>query len=181
MNTGTQNRARIPKQLPRQIILWILGFLIVISLIALPQYLRAKKSAQWPSVPGVVTASYMRSGLCKHMPCYHGEITYRYRVAGADYQGNALGLGRTHWAARESWQSVLDQYPVGKPVAVYYERGHPAEGILEPGLHGEMEDLYHLDLILIWGSVGAFIICFLWYRDPENSNSPVPDKPEPLQ
>jgi len=163
------NQVRIPRRLSRNTVLAIFGFLLVFSCLALPQYLRAKKSAHWPSVPGVITASYMRSSLCKGTPCYHGEIAYRYRLGSTDYQGTVLSLGRTHWAAKDAWQPVLDQYPVGKVVNVYYEPGHPSGGVLEPGLHGEMELLYKLNLIYIVGSGAAFLICLLWYYDREES------------
>jgi hypothetical protein len=141
--------------------------MIVLCCAALPQYLRAKKSAQWPSVDGVITASWMRSGLCKGMPCYHGEIEYRYRVGNTDYQSTALSLGHDHWATKEAWQPVLDQYPVGKAVKVYYDPGHPATAILEPGLHGEMELLYKLNLFLIGFFSFAFVVMLLTYHDPE--------------
>jgi len=162
---------RIPVRLSRRAVLFILGLLLVFSLAALPQYLRAKKSAQWPSVPGVITTSYMRSGLCKGAPCFQGEIGYRYRVGSADYHGSSLSLGREHWGAQEPWQRVLDQYPVGKAVNVYYDPGRPATAILEPGLHGEMEDLYKLDLILLGGAGLGFLVSLLGYHDPENQIS----------
>ena len=95
------------------------------------------------------------------MTCYSGEIEYRYRVGDSSYRGTALSLGRTHWAARDAWQRVLNNYPVGKPVAVYYELGHPGAGILEPGLHGEMAVLYKLDLFFIALSGFGFLVALL--------------------
>ena len=164
-------RARPQVRFTRQGVLYLFGLLIVASLIALPQYLRAKKSAQWPSAQGVITASWMQSGLCKGMKCYHGEISYRYRVGNTDYQGSDLSLGHTHWAAAEAWQRVLDEYPVGKPVEVYYQPGHPVPGILEPGLHGEMELLYKMDLFFIGAFSLGFIVVLLGYRDGEEVQS----------
>ena len=168
MREVTRSRPQVQLRLTRQGTLYTLGLLIVFSLIALPQYLRAKKSAQWPSVPGVITESYMRSGLCKGMPCFHGEIAYRYRVGGMDYQGTQLDMGRSHWAAREPWQQELDQYPVGKSVMVYYEPGHPATAVLEPGLHGEMKLLYKMDLFFIGVFSLGLVVVLLRYRDDED-------------
>jgi hypothetical protein len=156
-------------RLPRRALLWILALLLGLSIVSLPQYLSIKKSAQWPSVPGVMTASWMRSGLCKGIPCYHGEFAYRYRVGSTELTGAALELGRTHWAARESWQKILDTYPVGKAVSVYYEPRNPANAVLEPGLFGESELLYGMVRGMIWFFGLSFAAAFLWYRDPEPS------------
>jgi hypothetical protein len=43
----------------------------------------------------------------------------------------------------------VDSYPVGKQVAVYYDPRDPDFAVLEPGLHGEMHDLFILCIILI--------------------------------
>jgi len=165
----TMTRPVYPIRFPRKLVLGTLLILLGVSGVSLPQYLRAKKSTQWPSVPGVITASWMRSGLCKGMPCYHGEIEYRYRVEGADRRGTRLDLSRSHWAARESWQRVLDQYPPGKAVTVYYETANPANSVLAPGLVGEMEELYRMDLGMICFFGFCLAAAFLWYRDPDPS------------
>ena len=152
----------------RQGLLWAFPLMIGLSMMALPQYLRAKKSAQWPSAQGVITASWMNSGLCRHMKCYHGEIEYRYRVGNTEYQSSAFSLGHDHWATEQAWQPILDQYPVGKTVKVYYDPRQPAVGILEPGRHGELELLYEMDLLFIGASSAGFVLVLLWYRDPED-------------
>jgi hypothetical protein len=153
----------------RKGLLWVFAILLGVSVISLPQYLRIKKSAGWPSVPGVVTASTMLSGLCRSAPCYRGQIDYQYRVADANYHGSALSLARTHWAVRDSWQRVLDRYPVGRDVRVYYEPRHPANAVLEPGLVGDTYLLYKMVLGMIWFFGFGFLAVLLWYRDPQPS------------
>ena len=164
-------RPALQVRLSRKVLLCLLVILLAVPVASLPQYLRAKKSAQWPSVPGVITASWMSSGICKGVPCYHGEIAYGYRVGGSDYHGTRLDLGRSHWAAQDSWQRILDQYPRDKAVSVYYEPGNPADSVLEPGLIGEMDVLYKMDLGMIWLFGFCFIAALLWYHDPPPSIS----------
>jgi Protein of unknown function (DUF3592) len=153
----------------RKGLLWLSGIFLGVSVLSLPQYLRIKESAKWPSAPGVITSSWMRSGVCKGIPCYHGEIEYQYHVGDVGYRGTAFDLGRSHWAAQSSWQLVLDQHPVGKAVRVYYEPQHPNHAVLEPGLIGETSLLYKMVLAMI----GLFGFCFLatliWYQDPQPS------------
>jgi hypothetical protein len=156
-------------RISRKVLLCSLAILFGFSVASLPQYLRIKKSAEWPSVPGVITASWMRSGICKGMPCYHGEIVYHYRVGNIEYSGTAFELGRTHWAAREAWQKDLDRYPIGKVVSVYYEPRNPPNAVLEPGLFGETEIVYKMDVGMIWFFGLCFVAALLWYHDPEVS------------
>lgn len=165
----TVTRPALQFVLTRRILLWLLGVLLGFSLACLPQYLRIKKSAQWPSVPGVITTSFIQPGTCKNIPCFHGEIGYRYCVGNREYTGNAFDLGRSHWAAREAWQRQLDRYPVGKSVSVYYEPGDPAQAVLEPGLVGETQLLYKMVSGMIWFFGLSFAAAFAWYRDPEVS------------
>lgn len=162
--TRSQPKFRIT----RQGLLWALGLMIGFSFLVLPRYLRAKKSAQWPVADGVVISSQMHPGSFKGMKGYWGEIEFRYRVRNKDYQSSALSLGHDHLAAKQSWQPILDEYPVGKAVKVYYDPRQPAVGILEPGLHGEMEQLYKMDLFFMGAFSAGFVAVLLWYRDPED-------------
>jgi Protein of unknown function (DUF3592) len=143
----------------------MLGFWIA----CLPRYLRIKKSAQWPSVTGVMTSSYIQPGICKNVPCYQGRIAYRYRVGNTEYTAMAFDLGRSHWATQEGWQTVLDRYPIGKAVSVYYEPGNPARAVLEPGLVGETLILYKMVVGMIWFFGLSLAAAFAWYHDPEVS------------
>lgn len=162
---GSSSRPRLPRLLPRSVVLSVFGAMIVIAGLALPPYLRAKQSAQWPSTDGVITNSWMNVRVAKGMPYYHGEIGYKYRVGSVAYHGSALSLGRPIWASKEVWQPVLDQHPMGKMVRVYYDPLDPAKAVLEPGLHGDMESAYKVDLMLLWGGIGGLVVCARFYFD----------------
>jgi hypothetical protein len=155
--------------LTRKMLLWLLALLLVFWIACLPRYLRIKKSAQWPSAPGVMTSSFIQRGICKNVPCYQGRIAYRYRVENTEYTGTAFDLGRSHWAAQESWQKVLDRYPIGKAVSVYYEPGNPTRAVLEPGLVGETLILYKMvsGMTCFFGL--SLAAALAWYHDPEVS------------
>lgn len=165
----TVTRPTVQFVLTRKILLWILGILLGFSIASLPQYLRIKKSAQWPSVPGVITTSFVQSRPCKYPPCISGEIGYRYKVGSTEYLGTAFNLNRRHDATQEAWQKVIDRYPIGKAVNVYYEAGNPANAVLEPGLIGETELLYKMVVGMIWFFGLSFAAALAWYRDPEVS------------
>lgn len=168
MGTGSSVRLRLPRLLPRPLVLSVFAALIVIAGLALPPYLRAKRSAQWPSTDGVITNSWMNVHLAKGIPYYHGEIGYQFRVGSVAYHGSALSLSRPIWASKEVWQPFLDQHPVGKTVRVYYDPGDPAKAVLEPGLRGDMESAYKVDVMLLWVGIAGLVVCALFYFEPSS-------------
>ena len=135
---------------------------------ALPQYLRAKSSLQWPHTKAVITASYLVVGHFKQMKGYRGVVQYRYQVGSAEYSGSRLSFGRTHLAVQDAWQKVIDAYPVGKSVDVYYDPKDPGFAILEPGLLGEMALLYKMVLFFIAAFATALLIALYKFREPAN-------------
>jgi len=142
----------------RKHVLLLLGALIVTLCAALPQYLRARKSAQWPAVRGIIRVSLLKVGYLKSMKGYYGDVQYDYQVDGRTYRGTRLSFNRVHLAVEDAWQREIDQYPVGKTVAVYYDPQHPNIAVLEPGLLGEMKSLFRMVLGLIAFCCAAFVI-----------------------
>jgi hypothetical protein len=156
-----------PNALPSRGIL-LLGLLLatIIPCAALPQYLRAKNSAQWPQTRGVITSSHLGVGYFKQMKGYRGIVQYRYQVGSAEYSGSRLSFGKVHLAVEDAWQKVIDTYPVGKTVDVFYDPKDPSFAILEPGLIGEMALLYKMDLFFIAVFATALLIALYRFREP---------------
>jgi hypothetical protein len=153
---------------PGRIIAILLGLALLVPCAALPRYLRAKKSVHWPTVEGVMTVSRLEPGHFKQMKGYYGVVQYRYSVAGANYSGARLSFNRVHLAVKDAWQRVLDTYPVGKTVNVYYDPERPSFAVLEPGLTGEMDLTYKMDIFFILGFGLAFLIALHKSREPAN-------------
>ena len=153
---------------PRGILLVLLALATLLPCLALPKYLRAKSSSQWPRAAGVITSSHLVAGSFKQMKGYRGVVHYRYQVGSAEYSGSRLSFGRDHLAVRDAWQKVLDTYPAGKTVDVYYDPKDPSFAILEPGLLGEMALLYKMDLFFIATFAAALLIALYKFREPAN-------------
>ena len=149
----------------RGVILFLLTLATILGIVALPQYLQAKKSAQWPTTSGVITVSRVqfldRSGSVwtrRRFEGYLGDVRYRYSVGATDYFGSRLSFEQAHAACNECWQSALRPYPVGKTVTVYYDPRNPASAVLEPGLVGELGLLYKMDLFFIATFASSLLI-----------------------
>jgi uncharacterized protein DUF3592 len=147
--------------------LWGLGVLVAATCAALPQYLRARNSLQWPTAKGVITVSRLQVGYFKGMKGYYGDIQYRYKVGNTEYNGTRLSFTRVHLAVEDAWQKVIDNYPVGKAVAVYYDPSNPGTAVLEPGLRGEMSFLFELDIFFVVSFSALFLLVLAKYHDPE--------------
>jgi hypothetical protein len=157
------------QSLPRRgrgVIVLLLALATIVPAFALPQYLRAKKSAQWPTTSGEITYSRVRYVRGRRFDGYLGDVQYRYRVGDAEHLSSRVSFARGHLAAAEAWQRALAPYPVGQKVTVYYDPQNPASAVLEPGLAGEMAILYKMDLFFIGVFAAAFLIALYKFREP---------------
>jgi hypothetical protein len=100
----------------------------IISLWAASRLSESLRMQNWPTVDGVVTASFVGEG-----KLYRPEVQYRYRVAGGTYDGrshlNAPGFGgktRRHEVAIKS----IAEYPPGSSVTVHYNPQAPGESAI---------------------------------------------------
>jgi hypothetical protein len=97
---------------------------------------KSLRTEYWPVTDGIVRSAVMKSHSGQRGGrTYSAEITYGYQVAGSDYTGNKVAIGQMS-ASSGYAQGILDRYPVGKQVSVYYSPGDPSEAVLETGIHG---------------------------------------------
>lgn len=91
-------------------------------------------SPRWPAVDGLVISSELLRD-CKHVGLlgkgYH--ITYEYEIAGEQYSSGCVnGLPFPHLTENVA-RRIVERYPVGKQVKVYYKPENPEDAMLEPG------------------------------------------------
>lgn len=151
---------------PRGAILLLLALATLAPSAALPRYFRAKNSAQWPQVQGVITSSHLVAGRFKQTRGYRPEIQYRYQVGSTEYVGSRRSFDRPRLSSEAASQSVLDAYPLGKTVTVFYDPKDPASALLEPGLATDMPLLYKMDIFLIAAFGAALLIALYKFREP---------------
>jgi len=122
-------------------------------------YNNVKNSHQWPSINGKILSSEVNqereftgntkgSRISETRIKFYPIIKYSYIVAERDYQSERITLGahprirgtimdiississnsKLEWA-----QKIVDKYPIGADVKVFYDPNSPKEAILEPG------------------------------------------------
>lgn len=98
----------------------------------------SRRSQKWPTTEGVVTASKVAEmPRIRYVPPYQARVSYRYSVGKRRYISTALNFDGGGYFSRSEAQRVVDRYPVGKQITVYYNPGDPTVAVLEPGGGGD--------------------------------------------
>lgn len=117
------------------LVVGIIGFVflilnVVFILILFFMRRRMAVVSQWPSTMGTVSASYLErryssdSGSTNY-PVVH----YSYQVGGQAYQGMKIAPGPDVGGTGAG--KVVDRYPVGAQVMVFYNPQNPSDAVLE--------------------------------------------------
>jgi hypothetical protein len=107
----------------------------------------SKASLQWLSVPGtVVFSQWVNYATAGEPPSSAPEVKYTYVVNGQTWQSSRVKFGGV---AR---QKILDKYPNGNPVQVFFDPQQPSNAVLEPG--GSTQ-------VMLFAGIGTFVFCLL--------------------
>ena len=112
---------------------------------------------------GVITTSRLEGNWSwkdEKIEGFYPLIGYDYYVGGVKFHGTRISFNNVPVAVLEAWQPVVDKYPVGKNVAVYYDPKEPGFAVLHPGLFGEMHILYVMCIVLLilFGSLFLLVL-----------------------
>ncbi len=100
-----------------------------------PMYQRAQASLSWPTADGTVVSSELATRTVKLKKKYCPVVSYTYTVNGTERTSkNIWAMTGDYSSDREQQQAVLDNYPVGATVKVYYDPAQPDVAVLEPGV-----------------------------------------------
>lgn len=136
-------------------------FFVVASLpLALWVYMVFKtaiESRGWPYVMGTVKISrIVRNRDCNGLPGYHYSIAVEYEVNSQVYCAPELRLGSFRYFSQARARYIIEKYPIGKYVKVFYDPDYPDCSLLLPGYSWEC--FYPL---LVFGIVLGIGLTFL--------------------
>lgn len=128
------------KQLtPRQALFIMPIFAIVGILLAvlwgIPTARNATKSQQWPSVEGSITLSEMGTNYDSDddSVTYSAKVLYTYSAGGTERTGSTVAFGDYGSSDPTHAGGIVNRYPAGSKVLVYYDPNNPSNSVLEPG------------------------------------------------
>ncbi len=87
---------------------------------------KRQEAAAWPSVRGAIFASHISQRKGQNYSEEEAFIAYDYVVNGRSFRANRVKFGFL-----PSNISLLNRYPVGAPVDVFYNPAKPSEAVLE--------------------------------------------------
>lgn len=134
------------------------------------EIIRDRDAMAWMKTQGAVISSVVKSG-CARGKSYHAEVRYRYAVTGQDYIGGRISFGDLECGSHEKAISIIERFPDGARVAVYYDPAQADESSL---LIGEVTPVTWIGIVvgalLFLASAGA--AGFLFWRLSRNPKAP---------
>lgn len=113
----------------------IVGFVLLILnaiFLGIIFFMRRKMAAvsQWPSTLGTVNASYLeRKSSSEGGSTDYPVVQYSYQLGGQRYQSTKLAPGPDVGGTGSG--KVVERYPAGAQVMVFYNPQNPSEAVLE--------------------------------------------------
>ncbi|MDB5341135.1 MAG: hypothetical protein JWN70_6754 [Planctomycetaceae bacterium] len=96
-------------------------------------FLQAIQIQSWPTAPGVVTRSNLETKF-EGTITYQANIEYDFTIEGKSYSSSSI---RTRGASNQHERDIaalVEKFPVGTAVKVYYNQQDPTESYLEAGV-----------------------------------------------
>ncbi len=135
----------------------------------------SNESRNWPRTQGTITSSSISeqtrrdSSTRRNKTTYYPRVLYEYQVKGRHYTSHRIEFGGESGGMKWMAKRVVDKYPSGKKVTVYYKPQDPQYGILEAGF--TWKSLF----ILLAGMAffAAGVLCFKTYRKQQRKRQTV--------
>ena len=137
----------------------IIGF--VLLFIYFRNLAQVRASQTWSTAQGTVIQSWVRKSNSTDSDgstssSYHPEIHYLYQIKGDEHQGNKIAFGPRVGGSRSRAKKIVEKYPTGANVTVYYQPDKPANAVLE-------RSISKISLVLgIIFALAGFLIYVRW-------------------
>jgi len=114
-------------------VFFIVGSLIVYS--GMRTYFNASASTDWPQTLGVVTSSAVREDHSSDPDgvTYHADVVCEYILDGEKHSTDVVHFGERGASWSSHAENIVERYPVGKRVQVFYDPSDHENAVLEPG------------------------------------------------
>ncbi|MDP2924523.1 MAG: DUF3592 domain-containing protein [Candidatus Omnitrophota bacterium] len=109
-------------------IIWVSGMLYIAIM--------GLRSKSWPLTTGKIIASDVRkkvSGGRRRTVSYQPYVLYEYYVGGNQMQSEQLAFGDRLQTSEKKAQKIIESYPAGKNVPVYYNPQKHTQSVLVAG------------------------------------------------
>ena len=145
----------------------MIGYIIAIGISAViliyigSDILKAQKSRSWPTASGTVLDSGMESHQSRDddgdiKTTYGATIQYKYTVDGQEFVGDRRTFSNVRTSSVRNTEKILERYPRGSSVDVFYDPDDPSSSVLESGVGAATYILLLVPIgFLVFGIAGA--------------------------
>jgi hypothetical protein len=139
---------------------------IVVFGIGLHNLRNAQASEHWPTTAGTVVSSAVRTSSGQSSSAnepsrtditYHAKISYQYHVEGTAHMGTRVAYGDCGSSRSSRAHDIVDRYPKGATVKVFYSPESPAESVLEPGTEPQAFFLPAVGSVFVLAGLGMVV------------------------
>lgn len=117
------------------VIIGIVGGALTIFL-GIPMVMNALESKGWPSVEGIITVSEFTTNRDRDdgSVTYGANVSYNYTVNGVLHTGSNVHFGQYGTSDPSYGQGIVNRYPIGEQIRVYYDPDESSTSVLEHGV-----------------------------------------------
>ena len=145
----------------------MIGYIIAIGISAVilikigSDILKAQKSRSWPTASGTVLDSGMEANQSRDedgdiKTTYGATIQYKYTVDGQEFVGDRRTFSNVRTSSVRNTEKILERYPLGSSVDVFYDPDDPSSSVLESGVGAATYILLLVPIgFLVFGIAGA--------------------------
>jgi hypothetical protein len=137
----------------------------------LPPLKYAYESKSWPTTSGTITKSEVDSWMKDGESRYGAVIKYTYQVEGKQYDSYKIGVSASSSNNNMSAaKDLVQEYPVGKTVDVFYDPEVPDSAALKPGVRAG--DIAIAGGMLLFSILGLLVLFRIIKPTRSYSNTP---------
>lgn len=117
---------------------------------------KAVSSNNWVETNAIITANKLiksqrtQTRTEKQITVFSAKVSYEYQVAGNTFEGSTQKLAEREKDGAKTHKAMLELYPIGNQLMVYYNPNNPSESVTKKGftaLHWIIAGLLLLGLI----------------------------------
>lgn len=160
------------------VIMGIVGGALTIFL-GIPMVMNALESKGWPSVEGIITVSEFTTNRDRDdgSVTYGASVAYDYTINGISYTGSNVHFGQYGTSDPSYGRGIVNRYPVGAQVPVYYNPDDLSVSVLEPGAEWSSFMVAGIGVLFtLVGFIGSFFQ-FKKYKQGKTMSPPSPTSP----
>ncbi len=146
------------------LLLVVAGILMVIA--GALQLWRGTASKHWPTAPGRVLSSEVKTHRTTKGMWHEPKIRYEYWVDGIHHGGKRVAFGQSRYRYEDEARQVVDAYPAGKEIQARHTPNRRSVSTLEPGV----QNGWMMLVVTVLGVVVAGSGLFLLFAEIEPSS-----------